>query len=60
MIGAAVLTRVLESFLFGVEPLDPVTFALVPLALALIAAAAVFLPARQAAAGNAVAALREG
>jgi len=60
MLGAVALTRVLEGFLFGVAPLDPLTFGVVPLALALIAAAAAFFPARRAAAGDAVAVLREG
>jgi ABC-type antimicrobial peptide transport system permease subunit len=42
------LTRLLASFLFGVKPLDPLTFAAVPLLLALVALVAVWAPARRA------------
>jgi putative ABC transport system permease protein len=41
-------TRLLETQLFGVEPTDPLTFALVPVALAVVAVAACYLPARRA------------
>jgi predicted permease len=46
--GAVALTRYLRSLLFGVTPLDPATFVLVPLAFALIAMLASFLPSRRA------------
>lgn len=48
MIGALVLTRVLTSLLFGVEPTDPATFIAVSLLLLGVAAVACFVPARRA------------
>jgi len=51
-------TRVLETQLFGVERLDPVTFTVVPLALAIVALLACYLPARRASRVDPVAALR--
>jgi putative ABC transport system permease protein len=47
--GAVGLTRVLASFLFEVEPLDPPTFAGAALVIVLVAAVAAFVPARRAA-----------
>ena len=47
--GAAALTRFLQSLLFGVKPLDPITFGAGPVILAIVAAAAVYGPARRAA-----------
>jgi ABC-type antimicrobial peptide transport system permease subunit len=44
--AAAVLTRVMKSLLFGVAPVDPATFAAVPLTLLLATLAACYLPAR--------------
>jgi len=41
-------TRVLEGVLFGTSPTDPVVFALVVIALALVATLASYLPARRA------------
>jgi putative ABC transport system permease protein len=52
MIGvaaAAVLTRYLQAMLFGVTPLDPVTFVSAPALLALVAVIACWLPAHRAA-----------
>jgi putative ABC transport system permease protein len=49
LIAAAGLTRFLASLLFEVKPLDPLTFAAVPVLLSLIAVLACYLPARQAA-----------
>ena len=51
-------TRVLETQLFGVERLDPVTFTVVPLALAIVALLACYLPARRASRVDPVTALR--
>ncbi len=45
---AAVLTRFLRSFLFGVAASDPLTFAMVAAALTAVALLACFLPARRA------------
>jgi putative ABC transport system permease protein len=42
------VTRVLSKFLFGVEPTDPLTFAIVTAALVATAFAAAFVPARRA------------
>jgi putative ABC transport system permease protein len=41
-------TRLLRSFLFGVEPADPLTYGLVGLALAAITLASAWIPARRA------------
>ncbi|MEE9235981.1 MAG: ABC transporter permease [Candidatus Acidoferrales bacterium] len=48
LIGAAALTRVLESFLFSVSATDPVIFALVAALLLAIALLACWIPARRA------------
>jgi len=45
---AVPVVRVLDGLLFGVEPLDPVTFLGVPLVLGLAAFLAVYAPARRA------------
>jgi predicted permease len=46
--GAIAATRALRSLLFGVSPTDPVTFASIPLLLALVALLACWFPARLA------------
>jgi putative ABC transport system permease protein len=56
--GAAVLTRSMESVLFGIEPSDPWTFAQVIIVLLGAAAMASWLPARRALAIDPVTALR--
>jgi ABC-type antimicrobial peptide transport system permease subunit len=56
--GAALLTRLLTTRLFAVEPTDPPTFAVVIAALALVAALACLAPARRAAAIDPMQALR--
>ncbi|HVH70495.1 MAG TPA: FtsX-like permease family protein, partial [Candidatus Dormibacteraeota bacterium] len=56
--AATGLTRYLSSMLFGVRPLDPVTFATVPLLLALAALAACYVPGRRAVCVDPLAALR--
>jgi putative ABC transport system permease protein len=57
--GAFALTRVLSSFLYGVEPTDPVTFALVCFVLIASAALASYLPARRASLGDPLIPLRQ-
>ncbi|HKQ62075.1 MAG TPA: ABC transporter permease [Candidatus Polarisedimenticolaceae bacterium] len=56
--GALLLTRLLTGMLFGVKPIDPLTYAAVPLTLALVALLACYLPARRAAAVDPVETLR--
>ena len=55
--GAAGLTRWMGALLFGVSPLDPLTFAAVPFVLAGAAVVASYLPARRASAVSPVEAL---
>jgi ABC-type antimicrobial peptide transport system permease subunit len=47
--GAALLARLLDTLLFGVEPSDPLTFLGAASALATVGATAAYLPARRAA-----------
>lgn len=52
-IGMAVaigLMRLMKSLLFGISPLDPLTYSVAPLILLVISALACYLPARRAAA----------
>ena len=48
VVGAAGFTRLLQSVLFGVSPLDLITFAAVPAVLAVTAVLASYVPARRA------------
>ena len=56
--GAAVMTRWLASMLFGVAPLDPITFIAASLMFAVVASLASYLPARRAAKVDPLVALR--
>jgi predicted permease len=58
LLAAAGLTRLMSSVLFGVGPMDPLTFAMVPLVLGLAAAVASYVPALRASGVNPVEALR--
>jgi predicted permease len=49
LVTAALLMRFLRSFLFGVSPLDPLTFCTVPIVMLLLAMFAASIPARRAA-----------
>ncbi len=55
---AAISSRVLEAWLYGVSALDPVAFGVAPLVLLLVAAAACLVPARRATRVDPVEALR--
>ena len=46
--GAMLLVRFIAKLLFGTTPLDPLTFAAVPILLASVALAASYIPARRA------------
>jgi len=59
LVGAAVLTRLLRSLLYGVAPIDPATFGVAAALIGGIAVAAAYLPARRASRIEPMAALRE-
>jgi ABC-type antimicrobial peptide transport system permease subunit len=52
------LTRLMTSFLFGVEARDPAVFVVMPVLLTLVSVVAVWLPARRASTVNPLVALR--
>lgn len=56
--GAAAVTRVLQTFLFGVTPTDPIAFTIVTLLLMTVGLMAAWLPARRATRIDPCAALR--
>jgi putative ABC transport system permease protein len=57
--AAALLVRYLDGLLWGVVPFDPVSFALVPVVLLVVAVLACWWPARRAASINPLTALRQ-
>jgi putative ABC transport system permease protein len=56
--GAAGLTRLMQTLLVGIAPIDPMSFALAPAALFVVALLACAVPARRAAATDPAIALR--
>ncbi|HSM61303.1 MAG TPA: FtsX-like permease family protein, partial [Longimicrobiales bacterium] len=58
LVTAAALTRLMAALLYGVDPLDPVTFGAVALALSAVALLASWIPARRASRVDPVVALR--
>ena len=56
--SAVILMRLMKSLLFGISPLDPLTYAIVPVVLVAAAVLASYLPARRAAAVDPMEALR--
>ena len=48
ILGALAVTRIIEFLLYRVKPLDPVTFAVVPLLLVAVTLLACYIPARRA------------
>jgi len=60
IVAAALLTRTLQQFIFGVSTLDMTTFAVVGLLLVVVTLAASLVPALRAVRLNPVSALRQG
>jgi ABC-type antimicrobial peptide transport system permease subunit len=58
LLGALGLSRVLASQLYGVGPVDPLTFTATPLILGVVALVASWVPARRAARVDPLVALR--
>ena len=58
MLGAVASSRLIESFLVGIEARDALTFAAAPLVLGGVALVACWLPARRATRVDPMAALR--
>ncbi len=56
--GAVGFTQFMRSVLFGISPLDPITFAAVPMVLIVAAVLASYIPARRAARVDPLVALR--
>jgi putative ABC transport system permease protein len=58
LVAAALAMRFMQSMLFGIEPLDPVSFVAAPVILFVVAAIACLVPARRAASVDPMVALR--
>jgi len=59
LVGAAVVTRIFQSMLFGVGPADPITFLSVSVILAGVALLACYVPAKRATRVDPLIALRD-
>jgi putative ABC transport system permease protein len=55
---AASVTRLMKAVLFGISPVDPLTYTVVPIVLIAATVLASYLPARRAAAVNPIETLR--
>jgi ABC-type antimicrobial peptide transport system permease subunit len=58
LVGSVLLVRLITNLLFGTAPLDPLTFATVPVLLAAVALMASYIPARRATRIDPIVALR--
>jgi putative ABC transport system permease protein len=58
LVGSVLLVRLITKLLFGTSPLDPLTFAAVPILLAAVALVASYIPARRATRIDPIMALR--
>jgi predicted permease len=58
LLAATAATRLMAALLFGVAPIDPLTFSLVAVSLTLVALAASYIPARRASRVDPVEAIR--
>jgi len=58
LVGSVLLVRLITNLLFGTAPLDPLTFAAVPVLLAAVALASSYIPARRATKVDPLVALR--
>lgn len=56
--GAIALTRLMAALLYGVAPIDPITYGSVSVVLFLVTLLAAYIPARRAAAVDPVEAMR--
>ena len=59
ILAAAGLMQFMKSLLFGISPIDPLTYIVIPIVLISAAALASYLPARRAAAVDPIEALRQ-
>lgn len=59
ILGSASLAKLISGLLYGVDALDPLTFAVVPLLLAAVALLASYIPARRAMRVEPITALRQ-